>query len=92
MEVYINSPILRSNYLGLQNMEITPYDIVFGVMEDVLDVSWDTGLCQLQGYCAFVVKSGTSLVKESPDISILELRQSDTPMGSKMLRINPLTR
>ena len=33
--VYITSPILRSNYFGLQNIEITHYDSMFGVMKDV---------------------------------------------------------
>ena len=34
--LYISSPVLSSNSFGLQKMEITHYDSMFGVMKDIL--------------------------------------------------------
>ena len=42
--VYIAFPVLRGNSFGLKNMEITHYDIMFGVMKDVSDSLWYAGL------------------------------------------------
>ena len=79
--VYIASPIFRSNFFGIQNMDITRYESMFGLTKDVLDGLWDAGLCLLQGNCSFVVEATTSLVAEILDISILVLASGKTLQG-----------
>ena len=53
--LYIASPIPRGDSVGLQDVEITHYAIMFGVMKDVSNVLWGASLCLIQGTCAFVV-------------------------------------
>ena len=65
MGIYITSPILRINSFGLQNMDITHYDSMFGVMKNVLDGLWNAGLCLLKVICAFVLEATTRLVTAS---------------------------
>ena len=69
--VYIASPIMRGDTVGLQDMEIPHYDSTLGVMKGVLDGLWDAGLCLLQGTCVFVVEATTRLFTSILDISIL---------------------
>ena len=45
---YIASPILRGDSVGLQDMEMTHYDSMFGMMKDVSTGLWDTGFFLLQ--------------------------------------------
>ena len=62
---YIDSTIHRGDSVGIQDMEITHYDSMFGVMEDGSNGSWDVGLCQLQGKYAFMVEATIHLVTAS---------------------------
>ena len=70
MGLYSASTILGVDTVGLQDMGITHYDSMFGVIKDVSDVLWDSGLCLLQVICAFVVESITRLVTASLYLSI----------------------
>ena len=63
--VYIASTIMRGDTVDLQDMKIMHYDIMFGVMKDVLDGLWDAGLCLIKGACAFVVEYTTCMVTAS---------------------------
>ena len=45
---YIASPILRVDSVGLQDMEMTHYDSMFGMMKDVSNGLWYTGFFLLQ--------------------------------------------
>ena len=90
--VYITPPILRGDTVGLQDMEITHYDSMFGVEKDVLGSLWDAGLCLLQGTCAFVVEATTGMVTSSLVISIMGLVSGRNSKESKILFNYPPTR
>ena len=77
---------------GLQNMDITQYDSIFGVMKDVSDGIYYAGLCLLQGTCMFVVEVTPFLFPEILDIFILEVLLGRHSKGYKMLFNYPLTR
>ena len=88
--VYIDSPILRGDYVGLQDMDITPYGSMFGVIKDASNSLWDVELCLIQGTCEFVAEANTCLVTASSEISILGVAPGRYSKGSKMLRNFPL--
>ena len=90
--VYIASSILKSDYVGLQDMEITHYDSMSGVMKDVSNGLLDKGLCLLQGTFSFVVEVTIILVTEILDISILGVASGRHFKGYKILRNFQLTR
>ena len=92
MGVYIASTILRGDSIGLQDMEITHHDSMFGVMKDVSNGLWDAVFCILQGNCAFVLEFTNLMVTESFGISIFEVESDRNSKGSKILRNFPLTR
>ena len=92
LRVYIASPILWGDSVGLQDMDITHYDSMFGVMKDVSNGLWDAGLCLLQGNCAFLVEATTRLVTASLEIYILAVASGRHSKGSKMICNYPLTR
>ena len=89
---HIDSTILRKNCFGLQNMEITNYYSMFGVMKYVSDGLWGEGLCLLQGTCVFVVHATTHMVTESLGISILGVASGRHYKESNMLHNYLLTR
>ena len=60
--VYIDSPILRGDSVGLQDMEIIHYDSMFDVTKDVSNGLCDAGMCLIQGTCEFLVEATTRLV------------------------------
>ena len=62
MGVYITSTILRDHSVGCQDMKITRYDSMVGLMKDVSSGLWDQSLCLLKGSCAFLVDATTNLV------------------------------
>ena len=92
MGIYTVSPILKGDNVGLQDIYVTHYDIMFVVIKDVSDGLWDAGLFLLQGTCAFWVEATTSMVTASLDISILGVVSGRQYKGSKMLRNYPSTR
>ena len=46
--VYIDYTILKSDFVGLQDMDMTHYYCMFNVTKDLLNGLWDAGLCLLQ--------------------------------------------
>ena len=88
--VYIASPILSNDSVGLQDINITHYDSMFGLIKDVSNCLWDAGLCLIQGSCAFVVESTTRLVTASLEIymsGVVSSRYSkQSPKGKYFLR------
>ena len=47
MGVYIASPILRDDSVGRQDMNITYYNSMFGIMKGSSNFLWGGGLCLL---------------------------------------------
>ena len=90
--VCIESTVLRGDSVGLQDMEITHYDSMFGVTKDVSNGLWDAGLCLLQGTYEFVLEATTCMVTESLDISILIVASGRHSKVFKIIRNFPLTR
>ena len=76
---------MRGDSVGLQDIDITQYESMFGVMKDVLGVLWDAVLCLLQGTCSFVVEATTLVGMETLEIYILVLASSRHSKGSMML-------
>ena len=89
MGFYIASPILRGDTVGLQDMDITNHNSMFGVMKDILDGLWDEGLCLLQGTCAFVVDAITRLFTAILDRSIMGVALDRHSKRYKTLRNYP---
>ena len=90
--VYITSPILRGDTIGLQFMEITHHDSIFGVMKDVSNVLWYAVLCLIQGTCEFMVESTTYMITAVLDIYILGVASGRHSKGFKMHCSYPSTR
>ena len=53
MGVYIDYPILRGHSVCHQDMDITCYDSMVGLMKDVSNGLWDGGFCVIKGSCEF---------------------------------------
>ena len=53
MGVYIDYPILRGHSVCHQDMDITCYDSMVGLMKDVSNGLWDGGFCVIKGSCDF---------------------------------------
>ena len=92
MGFYIAYSILRDDSVGRQDMKITHYDSMFGLMKYASNSLWGGGLCLLQGSCEFVVYATTILVIGTSDIYILVVASGRHSKGSKMLHNYPLTR
>ena len=92
MGFYIASPILRNDYVGRQDIQITQYDSMADLMKDVSNDLWDGGLCLIQGFYKFVVDVTTHLVTESSEIYILGVASGRHSKGLKMLCNYPLMR
>ena len=90
--VYIAYPVLRDHSVGCQDMEISRYYSMVGLMKDVSSGLWDGELCLLQGSCEFVVDATACLVTKISKIHILGVVSGRHYKGSKMLRDYPLTR
>ena len=89
---FITSLIPMDDSVGCQDMNITHYNSIFGLMKDVSNGLWDGGLCLIQRSCAFMVDARTRLVTEISEMYILGIAPVRHSEGSKILCNYPLTR